>query len=105
MTAELDRLEAEVVAARARLSCAVGRLTADAAPAAVGSSAARLSLEWAGSQAGGRAVDWLRKRPVVSLFCLAGIVVILGRLGEGPRTVPPPDFEGRAKDGTFRIRA
>lgn len=91
MTTALDALEQEVMHARLRLSQALGTLAADAAPATVGASAARLGIEWAEDRVSTEGAQWIARHPVAVVSCVLGALMLAGHLYSSRIVAISPD--------------
>ena len=80
MSADLDILERDVHEARLRLSQALGALAADAAPGAVGASAARLGMDWAEDRISAEGARWIAAHPVDVVSCIFGVLMLAGQV-------------------------
>lgn len=78
MRDDLEALEQDVYEARLRLSQALGTLAADAAPGAVGASAARLGIDWAEDRISSEGARWIAAHPVAVVSCIVGALMIAG---------------------------
>lgn len=78
MTETLESLEQDVQHARLRLSQALGALAVNAAPAAVGASAARLGVDWAEDRISAEGARWIAAHPVAVVSCIFGALMLAG---------------------------